>query len=98
MPGKALTPKGEGRLLSGVKWENALDNDDPLTVGLRMMQWFMERSPDAAYKDYLYLLAGSNKIDELTRSRINLKEPPLDIDWGASFESFKEKRNAYLLY
>ena len=98
MPGKALAPKGEGRLLSGVKWENALDNEDPLTVGLRMMQWFMERSPDAAYKDYLYLLAGSNKIDELTRSRINLKEPPLDIDWGASFESFKEKRNAYLLY
>ena len=41
MPGKALFPKGEGRLLTGVKWENALDSEDPLTVGLRMMQWLM---------------------------------------------------------
>ena len=98
IPGKALRPKGEGLLLNGTLWENALEHPDPLTVGLRMMQWLMEHSPEAAYKDYLYLLAGTDKIDELSRSRINLKTDSLDIDWGSNFESFKEKRRNYLLY
>ena len=98
IPGKALRPKAEGLLLNGILWENALEHPDPLTVGLRMMQWLMEHSPEAAYKDYLYLLAGTDKIDELSRSRINLKTDSLDIDWGSNFESFKEKRRNYLLY
>ena len=98
IPGKALRPKGEGLLLNGILWENALEHPDPLTVGLRMMQWLMEHSPEAAYKDYLYLLAGTDKIDELSRSRINLKTDSLDIDWGSNFESFREKRRNYLLY
>ena len=98
IPGKALRPKGEGLLLNGTLWENALEHPDPLTVGLRMMQWLMEHSPEAAYKDYIYLLAGTDKIDELSRSRINLKTDSLDIDWGSNFESFKEKRRNYLLY
>jgi uncharacterized protein YbbC (DUF1343 family) len=98
IPGKALRPKGEGLLLNGILWENALEHPDPLTVGLRMMQWLMEHSPEAAYKDYIYLLAGTDKIDELSRSRINLKTDSLDIDWGSNFESFREKRRNYLLY
>jgi uncharacterized protein YbbC (DUF1343 family) len=98
IPGKALRPKGEGLLLHGILWENALDHPDPLTVGLRMMQWLMEQSPEATYKDYLYLLAGTDKIDELSRKRINLNTDSLDIDWGSNFESFKEKRRNYLLY
>jgi len=98
IPGKALRPKGEGLLLNGILWENALEHPDPLTVGLRMMQWLMENSPEATYKDYLYLLAGTDEIDELSRKRINLKTDSLDIDWGSNFESFKEKRNKYLLY
>ena len=98
IPGKALRPKGEGLLLNGILWENALEHPDPLTVGLRMMQWLMEYSPEATYKDYLYLLAGTDEIDELSRKRINLKTDSLDIDWGSNFESFKEKRNNYLLY
>ena len=98
IPGKALRPKGEGLLLNGILWENALEHPDPLTVGLRMMQWLMENSPEATYKDYLYLLAGTDEIDELSRKRINLKTDSLDIDWGSNFESFKEKRNNYLLY
>lgn len=98
IPGKALRPKGEGLLLNGILWENALEHPDPLTVGLRMMQWLMEHSPEAAYKDYLYLLAGTDKIDELSRSRINLGTDSLDIDWGSNFESFREKRRNYLLY
>ena len=96
IPGKALRPKGEGLLLNGILWENALEHPDPLTVGLRMMHWLMEYSPEATYKDYLYLLAGTDEIDEL--SSINLKTDSLDIDWGSNFESFKEKRNKYLLY
>ena len=98
IPGKALRPKGEGLMLNGILWENALEHPDPLTVGLRMMQWLMENSPEATYKDYLYLLAGTDEIDELSRKRINLKTDSLDIDWGSNFESFKEKRNNYLLY
>ena len=98
IPGKALRPKGEGLLLHGILWENALDHPDPLTVGLRMMQWLMEQSPEATYKDYLYLLAGTDKIDELSRKHINLNTDSLDIDWGSNFESFKEKRRNYLLY
>jgi len=98
IPGKALRPKGEGLLLNGILWENALEHPDPLTVGLRMMQWLMENSPEATYKDYLYLLAGTDEIDELSRKRINLKTDSLDIDWGSNFDSFKEKRNNYLLY
>jgi uncharacterized protein YbbC (DUF1343 family) len=98
IPGKALRPKGEGLLLHGILWENALDHPDPLTVGLRMMQWLMEQSPEATYKDYLYLLAGTDKIDELSRKRINLNTDSLVIDWGSNFESFKEKRRNYLLY
>ena len=98
IPGKALRPKGEGLLLNGILWENALEHPDPLTVGLRMMQWLMEYSPEATYKDYLYLLAGTDEIDELSSKRINLKTDSLDIDWGSNFESFKEKRNKYLLY
>ena len=98
IPGKALRPKGEGLLLNGILWENALEHPDPLTVGLRMMQWLMENSPEATYKDYLYLLAGTDEIDELSSKRINLKTDSLDIDWGSNFESFKEKRNNYLLY
>lgn len=98
IPGKALRPKGEGLLLHGILWENSLDHPDPLTVGLRMMQWLMEQSPEATYKDYLYLLAGTDKIDELSRKRINLNTDSLDIDWGSNFESFKEKRRNYLLY
>lgn len=98
IPGKALRPKGEGLLLHGILWENALDHPDPLTVGLRMMQWLMEQSPEATFKDYLYLLAGTDKIDELSRKRINLNTDSLDIDWGSNFESFKEKRRNYLLY
>ena len=98
IPGKALRPKAEGLLLNGILWENALEHPDPLTVGLRMMQWLMEHSPEAAYKDYIYLLAGTDKIDELSRSRINLKTDSLDIDWGSNFESFREKRRNYLLY
>ena len=98
IPGKALRPKGEGLLLNGILWENALEHPDPLTVGLRMMQWLMEHSPEATYKDYLYLLAGTDKIDELSRKRINLKIDSLYIDWGSNFESFKEKRSNYLLY
>ena len=98
IPGKALRPKGEGLLLNGILWENALEHPDPLTVGLRIMQWLMEYSPEATYKDYLYLLAGTDEIDELSSKRINLKTDSLDIDWGSNFESFKEKRNNYLLY
>ncbi len=98
IPGKALRPKGEGLLLHGILWENSLDHPDPLTVGLRMMQWLMEQSPEATYKDYLYLLAGTDKIDELSRKRINLNTDSLDIDWCSNFESFKEKRRNYLLY
>ncbi len=98
IPGKALRPKGEGLLLNGILWENALEHADPLTIGLRMMQWLMEHSPEAEYKDYLYLLAGTNKIDELIRNRINLESDSLDIDWGSNLESFKEKRSNYLLY
>lgn len=98
IPGKALRPKGEGLLLNGILWENALEHADPLTIGLRMMQWLMEHSPEAEYKDYLYLLAGTNKIDELIRNRINLESESLDIDWGSNLESFKEKRSNYLLY
>lgn len=98
IPGKALRPKGEGLLLHGILWENSLDHPDPLTVGLRMMQWLMEQSPEATFKDYLYLLAGTDKIDELSRKRINLNTDSLDIDWGSNFESFKEKRRNYLLY
>ena len=98
IPGKALRPKGEGLLLNGILWENALEHPDPLTVGLRMMQWLMEHSPEATYKDYLYLLAGTDKIDELSRKRINLNIDSLYIDWGSNFESFKEKRSNYLLY
>lgn len=98
IPGKALRPKAEGLLLNGILWENALEHPDPLTVGLRMMQWLMEHSPEAAYKDYIYLLAGTDKIDELSRSRINLKTDSLNIDWGSNFESFREKRRNYLLY
>ena len=98
LPGKALRPIGEGLLLNGILWENALEHPDPLTVGLRMMQWLMEHSPKATYKDYLYLLAGTDKIDELSRKSINLKTDSLDIDWGSNFESFKEKRSNYLLY
>ena len=98
IPGRALRPIGEGLLLHGILWENALDHPDPLTVGLRMMQWLMEQSPEATFKDYLYLLAGTDKIDELSRKRINLNTDSLDIDWGSNFESFKEKRRNYLLY
>ena len=98
IPGKALRPKGEGLLLNGILWENALEHPDPLTVGLRMMHWLMEYSPEATYKGYLYLLAGTDEIDELSSKRINLKTDSLDIDWGSNFESFKEKRNNYLLY
>tara|TARA_B100000575_G_C23139934_1_gene663109 strand:+ start:1627 stop:2919 length:1293 start_codon:yes stop_codon:yes gene_type:complete len=98
MHGKALRPKGEGIPINGIKWENALDHEDPLTVGLRMMQWLMERSPEAEYNDYLYLLAGTDRIDELIRESIDLETDSLDIDWGIEFESYIQKRTSYLMY
>ena len=98
IPGKAINPKGMGKLHTGIYLTNPLDIKDPLSVGLRLMQWLMQHSDLASYKDYLYLLAGTKSIDQLSQQDFELDTEDWSVDWGLPLEEFKDKRKTYLLY
>ena len=98
IPGKAIKPKGLGELHTGIHITNPLELEDPLSVGLRLMQWLMEHSEQARYNDYLYLLAGTDDIDHLKEQDFSPAIQNVSIDWGLPLNQFVEKRKSYLLY
>jgi len=58
----------------------------------------MQHSDQASYKDYLYLLAGTKSIDQLSQQDFELDTEDWSVDWGLPLEEFKDKRKTYLLY
>jgi uncharacterized protein YbbC (DUF1343 family) len=88
IPGKAYNPKHEGERSSGVKITSIDQLEDPVSFGAELMKLLVRSTPGSEYKDFLFLLSGSQKI------RAN----NYPYSWGEEFDSFLEKRVKYLIY
>ncbi len=91
IPGKALYPKHKGQINRGVKLSAYTSSgkliEDPVRVGVRLMKSMMESTPGAEYDEFLFLLAGTQRI---------VQEE--NIDWAEDVLAFKTLRSKYLLY
>lgn len=94
MPGKALYPKHKDQTSKGVKVSVYTRSgkliEDPVRVGVRLMKVMMESTPGAYYDEFLFLLAGTQRIIQ--------QEQEEDIDWEEEVLDFKKRRSKYLLY
>ncbi len=92
IPGVAISPKHENTLCRGVKLELSGYDVDPVRAGLQIFATLVQSTPDYETRDFIYLLAGSNEIDQLMSGELSVDE--LDFDLG----DFLERREQYLLY
>ncbi|RNC84694.1 MAG: DUF1343 domain-containing protein [Balneola sp.] len=88
IPGKARYPKYEDEKIFGVKINATPDTQDPVRFGVELVNLLMEKTEDAEYSDFIYLLAGTKKIIDENG----------EINWGEEFEEFLIKRKQYLIY
>ncbi len=88
MPGKALYPKYEDKESFGVKITANMPVDDPVRFGIELMHFLMKNTEGAAYNDFIYRLAGTDRIKEENSQEF----------WGDSFNAFLKSREGYLLY
>lgn len=88
IPGKSSNPKYEDQKLMGVSVQNTPDFEDPVSLGVELLKLMMDASKEEEYKDYLYLLSGTKKIENNSGTPV----------WGDDFNRFIEIRKKYLLY
>ncbi len=87
MPGKAPAPKFEGEVCRGVGIQiRDYDRLDPVRFGLALLEAFMSASSQVEMTDYIYKLAGTDKVEDLK------------ADWKEEIRHFRKQRNPYLLY
>lgn len=90
IPGKAEYPKHKDQTVRGVR----ITLTDPVVYqpvesGLILLRWLLQQDPDAATTDFLYKLAGTDKIRDYM---VGDGEPDFET------ENFRELRQPYLLY
>lgn len=88
IPGKALNPKHQNEKSNGVLISEVGELTDPVRFGIELMKLMMDETPGAEYKDFLYLLSGTKRIDLFEA----------EDSWGSAFNDFTEARKKYLLY
>ncbi|MEX0928224.1 MAG: DUF1343 domain-containing protein [Balneolales bacterium] len=96
MPGVAPNPKHIDIMLQGARI--SLDDYaafDPVAFGIEMLHVFLEADEGSETRNYIYLLAGTDRIDAYLNS--GRQESPNKL-WEEEVEAFKEQRKPYLLY
>lgn len=91
IPGKAPAPKLQDQLSKGI-YITAFKNgkttlEDPVKLGYTLVHELLKASTGTEMNAFMYKLAGTEEINSANLS-----------GWGEDFESYLEKRKAYLLY
>lgn len=87
IPGKSLYPKYEGESCRGLRLSiDNYDTLDPVTFGVRLLEFMMGHTEGASQTDFIYKLAGSEAVSTYS------------IDWEEEVEAFRLARKPYLLY
>lgn len=93
IPGVASNPKHEGQQSFGVRiFVDDYRLYDPFQNGLILLAELMKNSPDASTNNFLYRLAGTEKVNQIISGEVE----PDEADFGLN--SYLDARNAYLLY
>lgn len=93
IPGVASNPKHEGRQSYGVRiFVDDYDLYDPFQNGLILLAELMDKTPDASTNNFLYRLAGTEKVNQIISGEFE----PDEADFGLN--SYLDAREAYLLY
>ncbi|MEX0772009.1 MAG: DUF1343 domain-containing protein [Balneolales bacterium] len=96
IPGVAARPKHQDSKSYGAKITLSNYRDfDPVAFGVEMLRDFLNADSASETKSYLYLLAGTERIDEYLNS--DDPESP-NVLWKEEVEAFKQQREPYLLY
>lgn len=88
IPGKSTYPKFENVRLEGITLSPKEAFEDPVRFGVELTRYLLEQTPEATHREYLYLLSGTKEI---------ISSKP-DLNWGAPFAEYLQKRKKYLLY
>ncbi len=87
MPGKAAYPKHEGERCKGLRLSiDDYDALDPVTFGVRLLEFMMKHTDGASQTDFIYKLAGSEAVSSYM------------VNWKDEVEAFRQARGPYLLY
>lgn len=93
IPGVASNPKHEGQQSFGVRiFVDDYRLYDPFQNGLILLAELMKNSPDASTNNFLYRLAGTEKVNQIISGEVE----PDEADFGLNY--YLDARNAYLLY
>lgn len=93
IPGVASNPKHEGQQSFGVRiFVDDYRLYDPFQNGLILLAELMKNSPDASTNNFLYRLAGTEKVNQIISGEVE----PDEADFG--LDSYLDARNAYMLY
>ena len=93
IPGVASNPKHEGQQSFGVRiFVDDYRLYDPFHNGLILLAELMNNSPDASTNNFLYRLAGTEKVNQIISGEVE----PDEADFGLNY--YLDARNAYLLY
>lgn len=93
IPGKAISPKLEGKLCQGIKisFNNEYSKTDPLNLGLDLLEFARDHTVDFEITPFANQLFGIDLESIIENSR----EIP---SWESDVEVFKKQRAAYLIY
>lgn len=98
IPGKSLHPKYENKLCHGVKislTKKDIKSLKPVSFGVALLKLMLNHSTKDHIKSYLYLLAGTRKINRYLKSHSPGKP---DNYWRKEVGKFKKEREKYLIY
>lgn len=96
IPGRASNTKHRGETVRGWSVDPKTgDGFDPVAFGHVAMKAFLDASPDAKTNNFLYRLAGTDRIIEYLGSDGLTNPASL---WQAEVDAFRAQRKPYLLY
>ncbi len=96
IPNRANNSKHRGKTVRG--WfvdPNTGEGFDPVAFGLVATKAFLDASPEASVNNFMYRLAGTDRIMDYLNSEGLTHPAPL---WKAEVEAFKGQSKRYLLY
>lgn len=96
IPGRASRPKHEGAQVQGISIQmnfDEIESFDPVAFGHELMRTMLRNAPAASTNNFLFRLAGTDRISEYVHGDSDAAEM-----WEDEVEAFRERRAPYLIY
>jgi uncharacterized protein YbbC (DUF1343 family) len=92
IPGVAPTPKHQDVQCSGIVVRAESYDFDPVRTGLQIFSSVLNSTEEYEIKSFLYLLAGTRKIDRVISGEVSAADIDFELD------DYLNQREKYLLY